>query len=143
MFKRLGLGEPNPIRMSIQLVDRTVKYPRGIIEDVLVKVGEFIFPVDFIIMDMEKDFEIPLILGRPFLATARALIDVEEGKLILRVGEEQVIFRMSKALKHPSSTCDDSCFKIDVVDELVDQCFEESFSLDLLENELVHGNEVN
>ena len=92
MFKRLGLGEPNPTRISIQLADRTVKYPRGIIEDVLVKVGKFIFPIDFVIMDIEEDFEILLILGRPFLATTRALIDVEEGKLILSVGDEQVIF---------------------------------------------------
>ncbi|XP_027351144.1 uncharacterized protein LOC113862248 [Abrus precatorius] len=80
----LGLGEPRPTRMSIQLADRLIKYPRGIIEDVLVKVDKFIFPVDFVILDMDEDIDVPLILGRPFLATAGAIIDVRDGKLILR-----------------------------------------------------------
>src|SRR5262249_35654344 len=66
---------------------------RGIIEDVLVKVDKFIFLVDFVILDMEENFEVPLILGRPFLATSRALIDVESGKLILRVQREEEIFK--------------------------------------------------
>ncbi|XP_027362526.1 uncharacterized protein LOC113870125 [Abrus precatorius] len=84
IFKKLGLGEPRPTRMSIQLADRSIKYPRGIIEDVLVKVDKFIFPVDFVILDMDEDTDVPLILGRPFLATAGAIIDVRDGKLILR-----------------------------------------------------------
>ena len=70
------------------------------IEDVLVKVGKFIFPVGFIVLDME-DREVPLILGRPFLATGRALIDVQQGKLTLRVGEEEAIFNVFKAMKYP------------------------------------------
>ena len=70
MFKQLGLGEPKPTRMSLQLADRSIKFPKGIIEDVLVKVENFIFPVDFMILDMSADVEVPLILGRPFLATA-------------------------------------------------------------------------
>ncbi|XP_027333518.1 uncharacterized protein LOC113848267 [Abrus precatorius] len=84
VFKKLGLGEPRPTRMSIQLADRSIKYPRGIIEDVLVKVDKFIFPVDFVILDMDEDTNVPLILGRPFLATTGAIIDVRDGKLILR-----------------------------------------------------------
>ncbi|KAG8501565.1 hypothetical protein CXB51_003844 [Gossypium anomalum] len=87
MFKQLGLGEPKPTKMSIQLADRSIKYPRGIIEDVLVKVDKFIFHVDFSVLHMDKDVEVPLILGHPFLATARAVIDVGDGKLVLRVGE--------------------------------------------------------
>ncbi|XP_027337191.1 uncharacterized protein LOC113850866 [Abrus precatorius] len=79
-----SLGEPRPTRMSIQLADRSIKYPKGIIEDVLVKVDKFIFPVDFVILDMDEDTDVPLILGRPFLATAGAIIDVRDGKLILR-----------------------------------------------------------
>ncbi|KAK5842351.1 hypothetical protein PVK06_004692 [Gossypium arboreum] len=66
MFKQLGLREPKPTRMSIQLVDRSVKYPRGIIEDVLVKVDKFIFPVDFVVLDMDEDVEVPLTLGPVF-----------------------------------------------------------------------------
>ncbi|KAL5572868.1 hypothetical protein UlMin_022465 [Ulmus minor] len=83
--KKLGLGEVKPTTGSLQLVDRSIKHPRGIIEDVLVKVDKFIFPADFIVLDIEEDREIPLILGRHFLATGRTLIDVHQGKLILRV----------------------------------------------------------
>ncbi|KAK5825723.1 hypothetical protein PVK06_020584 [Gossypium arboreum] len=90
MFKQLALGEPKPTRMSIQLADRSVKYPRGIIEDALVKVDKFIFPIDFVVLDMDEDVEVPLILGRPFLATVRAVIDVGDGKLVLRVGDEEL-----------------------------------------------------
>ncbi|XP_022897613.1 uncharacterized protein LOC111411302 [Olea europaea var. sylvestris] len=77
VFKKLGLGEVEPITVTLQLADKSLTYPRGIIEDVLVKVDKFIFPADFMVLDMEEDQEIPLILGRPFLATGRALIDVQ------------------------------------------------------------------
>ena len=76
IFRRLGLGEVRPTTMTIQLDDRSLKHPRGIIEDVPVKVGKFIFPIDFIVLDMDEDKEIPIILGRPFLSTSKALIDV-------------------------------------------------------------------
>ena len=76
IFKRLGLGEARPTTITLQLADRSLKHPRGIIEDVLVKVDKFIFPADFIVLDMEEDKEILIILGRPFLATGRAMIDV-------------------------------------------------------------------
>ncbi|KAL5569995.1 hypothetical protein UlMin_026570 [Ulmus minor] len=69
IFRKLGLGEVKPTTVSLQLADRSIKHPRGIIEDVLVKVDKFIFPADFIVLDMEEDREVPLILGRPFLAT--------------------------------------------------------------------------
>ncbi|KAM6584068.1 hypothetical protein CsatB_011070 [Cannabis sativa] len=79
VFKRLGLGKAKPTTVTLQLADRSLTHPRGIIEDVLVKVGKFIFPADFLILDMEEDSTIPIILGRPFLATGRALIDVQKG----------------------------------------------------------------
>ncbi|XP_052204056.1 uncharacterized protein LOC127809331 [Diospyros lotus] len=77
VFMKLGLKEPTPTIVSLQLADRSIKYPRGVMEDVLVKVDKFIFPIDFIILDMEEDHDMPLILGRPFLTTGRALIDVQ------------------------------------------------------------------
>ncbi|XP_073120421.1 uncharacterized protein [Henckelia pumila] len=92
VFRKLSLGEPKSTRMSLQLADRSIKYPRGIIEDVLVKVDKFIFPVDFVVLDMEEDLDMPLILGRPFLATGKTLIDVQKGELLLRVGEEKISF---------------------------------------------------
>ncbi|KAK5772422.1 hypothetical protein PVK06_048711 [Gossypium arboreum] len=98
MFKQLGLGEPKPTRISIKLADRSVKYPRGIIKDVLVKVDKFIFPIDFVVLDMDEDVEVPLIFGHPFLAITRAVIDVGNGKLVLRIGDEEIIFKIYNAI---------------------------------------------
>ncbi|XP_076936757.1 uncharacterized protein LOC143604043 [Bidens hawaiensis] len=95
LYKKLDLGEPVPTRMSLSLVDHSVKYPRGIVENVLVIVDKFVFPVDFVILDMEADDQVPLILGRPFLRTAKALNDVFDGKITLRVGEENSRFAQS------------------------------------------------
>jgi len=67
--------------VSLQLADKSVKYPRGFIEDVLVKVDKLYLPANFIILDMEKNKEVPIILGRSFLATGNTLIDVCQGKL--------------------------------------------------------------
>jgi len=94
LFKKLGLGEIKHTSVSLQLAYKSTKHPIGIIEDVLVKVDKFIFLVDFIVLEMEEDREIPLILGRPFLATGRALIDLEQGKLTLRIGSEEVNFNV-------------------------------------------------
>ena len=90
MFKQLGLGKPKQTRMSIQLAEKTIRFPRGIIEDVLVKIDKFIYQVDFVVLDMEEDSNAPLILGQPFLATARTIIDVGTGELTLRVGDETI-----------------------------------------------------
>ncbi|XP_075473564.1 uncharacterized protein LOC142504581 [Primulina tabacum] len=117
VFRKLGLGEPKPMRMSLQLADRSVKYPLGVIEDVLVKVDKFIFSADFVVLDMEEDIEMPLILGRPFLATGKDLIDVQEGQLRLRVGEKEITFDVFNALKHTLHS--NTCFRIDAFDSLV------------------------
>ncbi|XP_022897557.1 uncharacterized protein LOC111411238 [Olea europaea var. sylvestris] len=101
VFKKMGLGKVNPTTLTLQLADRSITYPKGIIEDVLVKVDKFIFPVDFVVLDMEEDEKVPMILGRPFLATGRALIDVQEGKLTLQVNEEQVTFNIDQEKKAP------------------------------------------
>ena len=76
VMQRLKLGELTPTTITLQMADRSMAQPEGILEDVLVKVGKFIFPVDFLIMQMEEDTQVPLLLGRPFLATGAALIDV-------------------------------------------------------------------
>eukprot|EP00257_Ricinus_communis_P017000 XP_015575329.1 uncharacterized protein LOC107261329 [Ricinus communis] len=103
LFKKLGLGEPNTTLISIQLADKSVVYLRGIIEDLLVKVQEFTFPMDFIVMYMNEPFDVSFILERPFLATTRAIIDAHDGKLILRVGKEQVMFQIRNAMNCISS----------------------------------------
>ena len=97
--KKLSLGEITPTTVTLQMADRTLEKPEGIIEDVLVKVGKFIFPADFIILDMEEDSQVPLLLGRPFLATGAALIDMQKGILMLRVGEETSDFNVIRSLR--------------------------------------------
>ncbi|GJU63781.1 putative reverse transcriptase domain-containing protein [Tanacetum coccineum] len=95
-YLNLGLGELVHTRLTVELADRTVKYPKGIAENVLVGIGKFTFPVDFIILDMPEDIRVPLILERPFLSTAHAKIDVYKRKFTLRVGEENIIFKSVK-----------------------------------------------
>ncbi|XP_062109428.1 uncharacterized protein LOC133820410 [Humulus lupulus] len=99
---RLKLGEARPTTVSFKMADRSIKHPRGVIEDVLVKVGKFIFPADFIILDMEEDANIPIILGRPFLATGRALIDVQKWELRLRVQNDEISFNVFAATEIPT-----------------------------------------
>ena len=85
IFRRLGFGEARLNTITLQLADRSLKHPRGVIEDILVKVDKFIFLAYFIVLDMEKDKELPIILGKPFLATGKAMIYVKRGELKLRV----------------------------------------------------------
>ncbi|XP_010279661.1 PREDICTED: uncharacterized protein LOC104613515 [Nelumbo nucifera] len=122
VFQNLGLGEPQPTRVALQLADRSIKHPRGIIEDVLVKVDKFIFPMDFIVLEMEEDIDVPFFLGRPFLAIGNAMIDVQQGQLSFKIQDEEVIFKMFGAMKHAPSS-DDSCYMIDVIDYVVGGCF--------------------
>ncbi|GJW29971.1 putative reverse transcriptase domain-containing protein [Tanacetum coccineum] len=91
-YLNLRLGELDHTKLIVELADRTVKYPKGIAKNVLVRIGKFTFPVDFIIFYMPEDIKVPLILGRPFLSTARAKIDVYKRKITLRVGEEKIVF---------------------------------------------------
>ena len=78
------------------MADRTLAQPKGVLEDVLIKVGKFIFPV---VIDIEEDKQVPLLLGRPFLVTGATLIDVKKGELTLRVRDEAVHFNLNQSLK--------------------------------------------
>ena len=84
VVKRLSLGDLTPTTMTLQMVDRSMTQLEGILEDVLIKVGKFIFLVDFVMIDIEEDKQVPLLLGRAFLATRVALIDVRKGELTLK-----------------------------------------------------------
>ena len=79
--------------------DKTLAHPEGILEDVLTKVGKFVFPVDFVVINIEEDKQVPLLLGRPFLATGETLIDVKKGEPTLRVRDEAVHFNLNDSLK--------------------------------------------
>ncbi|XP_076954443.1 uncharacterized protein LOC143628861 [Bidens hawaiensis] len=114
LYEKLELGELTPTRMSLSLAYRSVKYPQGIIENFLVKEDKFVFPVYFVVLDMEADEKVPIILGRPFLRTVKALIDVYDEKITLRVGDENVTYDVARSMRHPSDQDDfsgiDSCF---------------------------------
>ncbi|XP_050919748.1 uncharacterized protein LOC127137320 [Lathyrus oleraceus] len=115
--ERLDLEDMQPTRMSFQLADRSVKYPIGILEDIPVRIVQLYIPNDFFIMDIKEDEEIPILLGRPFLSTTGAMINVKRGKMTFEVGDEKVEFILSKFMK--AHSMDDSCCAIDIIDECI------------------------
>ncbi|XP_022863094.1 uncharacterized protein LOC111383246 [Olea europaea var. sylvestris] len=102
LYRKLGLRDPKAASIILQLVDRTLKHPYGIVEDMLIKTGKFIFPVDFIILDIKEASQIPIILGRPFLSTSWALLDFDTNEIVLRVEDKQQSFTMQNPIKQPS-----------------------------------------
>ena len=136
MVKRLILRELTPTGMTLQMADITLAQPEGILEDVQIKVGKFIFPVDFVVIDIEEDKQVPLLLGRPFLATGATLIDVKKGELTLRVGDEAVHFNLNHSLKQPELINADYEIvekKIPISSELINDC---NFQSSMNENEM-------
>ncbi|XP_019248564.1 PREDICTED: uncharacterized protein LOC109227824 [Nicotiana attenuata] len=122
IYKRLGIGRARPTSMLLQLADRTVKRSSGILDDVLVQVGKFVFPADFVILDCRVDEEIPIIFGRPFLATGRALIDCETGELKMRLNDEEITFNVQKSVQRPSEFANWSLIEaVDVILEEEDE----------------------
>nr|XP_043627943.1 uncharacterized protein LOC122599488 [Erigeron canadensis] len=119
VFTKLSLGQLRPTKMSIRLADHSFQYPLGVAEKLQVQVGQFVFLVDFVILEMEKDTKVPLILGRPFLYTADAIIRVKDKEISLGVGEDHIVFKIEKALKHSYSS-DDTCFRINVIHDAVE-----------------------
>ncbi|GJU40100.1 reverse transcriptase domain-containing protein [Tanacetum coccineum] len=99
IYKQLGLGALKPTRMTLELANRFVTYPMGIAEDVVVRVDGFTFLAGFVVVNFEPDPRVPIILGRPFLRTAKALIDLYEKKLTLRVGNDELVFYAEKSEK--------------------------------------------
>ncbi|GJU24479.1 putative nucleotidyltransferase, ribonuclease H [Tanacetum coccineum] len=115
MFVRLNLADLKPTRMCIELANKTTQFPKGIAENVVVKIDKFVFPVDFVILDIEEVHRIPIILGRPFLATAHAMIDVFNKKISFKVGDEIITFDLEKSMKFPPSN-EDTCHATDIID---------------------------
>ncbi|XP_075107078.1 uncharacterized protein LOC142180058 [Nicotiana tabacum] len=103
VFKALGIRKSRPTSMRMEIADHIMKRPLGVIEDVLVRVDKFILPTNFVILDYEIDYEVPIILRRPFLATGKALRDVEDGEITFWVGDEQVIFHVCMSMRQPNS----------------------------------------
>ncbi|GKD99894.1 reverse transcriptase domain-containing protein, partial [Tanacetum coccineum] len=99
IYKQLRLGALKPTRMTLKLANRSVTHPMGIVEDVVVRVDGFTFLADFVVVNFEPDPRVPVILGRPFLRTVKALIDLYEEKLTLRVGSDELVFYAEKSKK--------------------------------------------
>nr|GEV76270.1 reverse transcriptase domain-containing protein [Tanacetum cinerariifolium] len=107
IWKKLSLPELTPTRMTLELADRSISHPKGVAKDVFLKVGKFHFPTDFVVVDFKADPRVPLILGRSFLRTSRALIDVYEEEITLR--DESVTFNLNQIMRY-SSTYDDNSY---------------------------------
>ncbi|GJT26180.1 reverse transcriptase domain-containing protein [Tanacetum coccineum] len=120
LYASLFVNTLKPTRMSIRLANHTYQYPIGVAENMLVHVGKFLFPVDFIILEIEEDNKVPLILGRCFLHTVDAIIRVKSKELNLRVEDNRITFLIDKAMQHSHSN-DDTCFRIDVIDEVTEE----------------------
>ncbi|XP_038882379.1 uncharacterized protein LOC120073647 [Benincasa hispida] len=102
IFKRLNVGQLTPTTMTLQLVDRSLVHPEGKLKDVLITIDRFIVPTDFIILDYRVDKDVPIILGRPFLSTGRAQIDVHKGEITMSVNRKKLRFNIIKAMKFPN-----------------------------------------
>ncbi|PIN01467.1 DNA-directed DNA polymerase [Handroanthus impetiginosus] len=125
IYSSLNVGPLKETRIIIQLADRSVVYPEGVLEDVLVQVNELIFPADFYVLNLSEDNSpnsTQILLGRPFLRTSRTKIDVHDGTLTIEFDGEIIKFNVYDAMKYPS---DESCvFSVDVIDSLTQKTFE-------------------
>ena len=110
----LNMGKLKAANITLQMADRSIKYPLSVLEDVPVRVGKLYIPVDFVILEMKEDLQIPIILGTPFLHTVGAIIDVKSGKLTLCVGDDKITFNLNNFPKSPM--LEEKCFSIGLVD---------------------------
>nr|GEZ87271.1 reverse transcriptase domain-containing protein [Tanacetum cinerariifolium] len=125
MWKGLLLPELTPTCMTFKLAERSVSKPIGIAKDVSVKVGVFHFPADFVVVDFEPDPRVPLILGRCFLKTSQALIDVHKGELTLRIGHEAITYNLDQTSRYSANYDQMTTNKIDVIDEACEEYSQE------------------
>ncbi|GJZ11560.1 reverse transcriptase domain-containing protein [Tanacetum coccineum] len=120
VWKQLSLPELTSPHMTLELVDRSVAHPKSVTEDVFVKVGKFYFPADFVVVDYDVDPRVPLILGRPFLRTARALVDVYGEELTLRVDDEAITFKVGQTSRYSRSY--EMVNQVNVIDVACEEC---------------------
>ncbi|CAN6723519.1 unnamed protein product [Malus baccata var. baccata] len=125
IYASMNLGALKNDGVIIQLADRSNAYPKGVLEDVLVQVNHLIFPADFYVLEMDESDHapsLPILLGRPFMKTARTKIDVYNGTLTMEFDGEVINFNLSDSMKYPSEN--HSCFAIDVIDSLSQDHFD-------------------
>nr|GFB89947.1 reverse transcriptase domain-containing protein [Tanacetum cinerariifolium] len=124
----ISLPDLSPTCMTLELSERSISHPVGVAKDVFVKVGTFHFPADFIVVDFDADSRVPLIIGRTFLKTGRALIDVFEGELTLRVGKEAITFNLNQTLRYSANYNDLTANRIDVINMACEEYSQEVLS---------------
>ena len=131
VYDMCPLGELQPLFIELSLADESVRRPHGVVEDVIVKVENCYFPVDFIMVDMKsmKDLtDSPIILGRPFLATAKAITDWGKGEVIFQVGDSMMKVNINELMRHPSHESDEVS-AIDIYeDPEISSCIEETMA---------------
>nr|GEU72892.1 reverse transcriptase domain-containing protein [Tanacetum cinerariifolium] len=125
--KKLSLPELTPTRMTLELADRSITHPKGIAKDVFIKLGKFHFPTDFVVVVFEVDPRVPLILGRSFLRTGHALIDVYTEEITIRVNDDSVTFNLNQTTRYSSTYDDLSINQIDVIDVSREEYAQEMF----------------
>ncbi|XP_038695435.1 uncharacterized protein LOC119992714 [Tripterygium wilfordii] len=134
VYKELGIQGMKKTTVRLELADRSVRHPKGIVEDILVQVDKLILPADFIILDTEESemngHDAPILLGRPFMATADTCIRVKDGTLTMTVLGETVELKVFEALSFPSTSLD-TCFSIDTIDTLITSTFVQNKIMDL------------
>ena len=140
MYKQLGLGELKPPSITLSLADRSIKIPKGTIEDVLIQVDKFYYPMDFVILDTEPVTvganHVPIILGRPFLATSNAIINCRNEVMQLTFGNmtlELTIFHLSKRHMQP---VEDDCEEVCIIDTILEEQANEQQEQDVLTQKL-------
>ncbi|XP_071694890.1 uncharacterized protein [Rutidosis leptorrhynchoides] len=121
LYERLGLEPLKPTRIRIRLANHLFDTAIGIAGDILVSIDSLVFPVDFVIMEMKEDLQVPIILGRPFLATTDTIILVQRNQLNIGVGDECVTINIREAMKRPSNHNDDECYALDHINLYVDE----------------------
>nr|GEW98681.1 reverse transcriptase domain-containing protein [Tanacetum cinerariifolium] len=127
IWKKISLPELTPTRMTLELADRSITRPKGVAKDIFVKVGKFHFPADFVVVDFEADPRVPLILGRSFLRTGRALIDIYGEEITLQVNDEAVTFNLNQTTRYSSTYVDLSVNRIDIIDVAREEYAQEIF----------------
>ncbi|XP_028181419.1 uncharacterized protein LOC114368307 [Glycine soja] len=137
MCRRIGNLRIAPTRMTLQLADRSITKPYGVVEDVLAKVRQFIFPVDFFIMDIEEDSDIPLILGLPFMLTAKCVVGMGNGNLEMSVDDKKVTINLFEAIKHPNDH--KACFKVETIEQEANMVVQNMTSHSPLEKVLINS----
>lgn len=117
MVQRLGNIKMKSTKMTLQLTDKSITRSHGVVEDVLFKVDKFLFPIDFVVIDLEEDDDAPFIIGRPFMKTARMMIDIDDGLMKVIFQDEEVCLNLFEAMNHSQNK--GYCFRMDATDKAI------------------------